>query len=306
MTATAQTFDAAERRKYLGASEVAAIMGLDKYRTPLDVYNEKMGLVPAFEGNRHTERGRKLEAVACDEYTELTGQKLHRRNQAYTHPAHSFIVGHIDRVFVGEKRLAEVKCPSMAAFRKYQREGLPPSMIVQLQMYLGLTGYEKGTWIIFCADAWDMATFDIDFDGEIYAKAVNAAFEFWRDHIEPQIPPRFDTEAVDVEIAKIGGSVIVREDEPFCAKAQAVKEAADLKRDAEELLDAAKKDLIDAFEGECGAYQIPGLARIYYTETAGRVSLDKKALKAAHPELDLTRFEKTGKPFKTLRTYFEG
>lgn len=306
MTAQAQSFDPQERRKYLGASEVAAVLGLDRFKTPLDVYNEKTGFSIPFEGNNHTERGNALEAIAADYFTKQTGKQLRRRSEAFAHPAHSFIVGHVDRVIVGEKHLIEIKAPSIAAFRRMQREGLPESYVIQANVYMGLASMPKLTFVIFCADAWDAAIFTLDFDGEIYATAINAAFEFWTKHVLTQTPPAFDAPAADIEIAKQGGIMTVRDDEGFIAKAQALKEASDLKRDAEELFEIAKKDLIDSFEGVPGCYQVPGLARIYYSQSAGRVSFDKKALKAAHPELDLSRFEKQGKGFFTLRSYFEG
>jgi len=72
MTKTAQAFTAEERRKYIGASEVAAVMGYDRYRTPLDVFREKTGLSTPFEGNNHTERGNRLEPIAAQLFTELT------------------------------------------------------------------------------------------------------------------------------------------------------------------------------------------------------------------------------------------
>lgn len=297
-TATAQSFDAAERRQYIGASEIAAVMGLDRWRTPLDVFQEKTGLVEPFTGNKHTERGNRLEAIAAELFTELTGQKLQRRNQAYTHPAHPFIVGHIDRVFVGEKKLAEIKCPSIAAYRKYQREGLPESMVIQMQMYLGLTGYKSGVWIVFCADAWDLATFEIEFDHAIYSAAVNAAFEFWTRNVATGTAPEIDAKT-DVAI-EASGSVTFRDDEAFIAKSAALREAIELERDAAELKEIAKKEFIECIEDAPGIYECPGL-RVHYNLRPGRKSLDKKAMAA--DGIDISKYEKTGSSFKEFRPY---
>jgi putative phage-type endonuclease len=173
MTATAQTFDPIERRKYLGASEVAAVLGLDRYKTPLDVYNEKTGFSAPFEGNKHTERGNRLEAIAAEYYTEQTGVQLRRYNGAFVSEKYPFIVGHVDRIVVGEKRLVEIKCPSVAAFRRMQREGLPDSYQIQAQVYMHLGGFPKLTWVIFCADVWDAAIFDIEFDKAIAIAAID-------------------------------------------------------------------------------------------------------------------------------------
>jgi putative phage-type endonuclease len=306
--ATAQSFDPQERRRYLGASEIAAVMGLDKWRTPLDVFQEKTGISQPFAGNKHTERGNRLEAIAAEMFTEITGRKLMRKTSGLEHPDYPFIRGHIDRIIVGEQAIAEIKCPSIAAYRKYQREGLPESMVIQMQIYLGLTGYKSGTWLIFCADAWDLATFEIEFDQAIYDAAVKAAVEFWKNTANG-IAPTPSTEEkgeLKLQIERIaaqgneGGLVVYRDDETFTARAQALSEAISLKRDAEELFEIAKKDILDAVENECGIYEGGGL-RVYYTESAGRKTLDKKAVAAAG--IDLSPFEKQGSPFKTFKTY---
>lgn len=49
------------RRKYLGSSEAAAVMGLDPYRSAADVWMSKTGKVDDYEGDADTERGLLLE-----------------------------------------------------------------------------------------------------------------------------------------------------------------------------------------------------------------------------------------------------
>lgn len=303
MTATAQTFDPEERRKYLGASEVAAVLGLDRYKTPLDIYNLKTGFSIPFEGNNHTERGNALEAIAADFFTKQTGKQLRRRSEAFTHPAHTFIVGHVDRVIVGEKHLIEIKCPSIAAFRRMQREGLPESYIIQANVYMGLASMPKLTFVIFCADAWDAAIFTLDFDGEIYAKAINAAFEFWTNHVMREIAPDVEASKTDLELAKVGGKDITHRDDPkFTNAVGAYREAQQLEKDAKELVDLAKRDIADSLEGEFGIYEGGG-ARVYYAMRDGRKTFDKAKLAKTHPEIDLSQFEKTGSPYAEFRVY---
>jgi putative phage-type endonuclease len=306
-TASAQSFDPIERRKYLGASEIACVMGLDKYKTPLDLFNEKLGLCEPFAGNSHTQRGNALEAIAASFFTEQTGKQVRRRNEAFVHPDHPFIVGHIDRVIVGEKHLLEIKAPSLGAFRKYQREGLPQSYLIQANAYMGLSKYPQLTFCIFCADAWDAAVFTLQFDKTIYDAAVEAAVGFWTNHVETGVPPQFAgvSDDKEYEIAKVGGSLTVREDERFCEAAQLYLEALQIERDACELKELATNRLKEAIENEYGCYEGGGI-RLYFKQQKGRTTFDKKALAAKHPEIDLSQFEKTGKPFDTLRVYAGG
>src|SRR5258706_11782640 len=52
-----------QRRKFLGASEIAAALNLDPYRSSYDLWLEKTNRAEGFEGNEHTERGNLLEPV---------------------------------------------------------------------------------------------------------------------------------------------------------------------------------------------------------------------------------------------------
>lgn len=296
----AQAFSPEERRLYIGVSELGAILGVDKWRTPLDVFNEKSGRTEPFAGNHHTERGVRLEHIAVELFTEITGRKLRRMTRDLIHPEYDFIRGHIDRLVEGENTVAEIKVVSLASFRKLQREGLPESWVVQLNGYIGLGKYAKGVFIVFCPDQFDVISFEIEFDEAIYNAAIGAAAAFWNDNIVTGRAPLDDDSSSTIEIAKHGGNVTFRDDETFTTKAQALREATALKRDAEEIVELAKKDLLDVIEDLPGIYEGGGL-RVYYTEQAGRKTLDKKAVAAAG--IDLSPFEKQGNPFRTFKTY---
>ena len=296
----------AERQGYLGASDMGAILGVDLYRTQLDVYNEKVGLSQPFAGNRHTERGLKLEDVAANLYTELTGRKLRRRNQALVHPEYPFLVGHIDRTAVGDKRIVEIKCPSLGNYKKIQREGLPVSWIAQLQWYLLLSGYPTGEWALFCADQFDLITFQIAADPELQAEMVKRAVAFWNNHIIPRIPPApIDADKPKLEFQKVAGNVTRRDDLAFTEAAQLLRDAYALKSESDDLMRLAKTRIKEVVENEYGKYEGGGL-RLHFSLSPGHLSFDKKALAAAHPEIKLSDFEKRGEPFEVLKPYFVG
>jgi putative phage-type endonuclease len=300
MIGTAQTFTADERREYIGCSEMAAVLGLDRYKTPLDLYNEKLGLVPAFEGNAHTTRGNRLEAIAADYYTELTGHKLRRHTTGFVHPEFRFIRGHVDRFVVGERRIVEVKCPSIAAFRRFQRQGLPESYIIQANAYAGLAGIPKLTYAIFCADVWDLASFDVEFDDAIFRTTIDAVVSFWQKHVLPGIPPLETAEKPKFEFEKFVGDITFRDDQPWTEAVQLLREADQLKRDGEMLFDLAKAKVVAAIEEAEGVYEGAGL-RLHYKSQEGRKTFDQKLLAKEHPSIDLNRYEKRGLPFKTFK-----
>lgn len=294
-----------ERQKYLGASDLAAILGVDEYKTPLDVYNEKLGLVPPFEGNKQTERGEKLESIAAQEYTEQTGRKVHRRSTELIHPKYEFIRGHMDRRVVGEKRPVEIKCPSRGMFYKLKREGLPNSWIVQMQAYLGLDGSPVGDFAPFCADAWELVPFEVQADPELFEKIEHAAVFFWEEYVMKRTPPpAIAADKPFIEFAKVGGDVAIREDMEFLEAAEILREAKQLERDGKELLDLAKQRIKSAVAGQFGKYRGGCLKALHYSLSQGHLNFDKKLLAAEHPEIDISRYETRGDPFEVLKPYF--
>ncbi|EGO8273418.1 endonuclease, partial [Enterococcus faecalis] len=87
-----------DRRKGIGGSDVATILGLNQYKSAYQLWLEKTGQVelkdtesePAYWGNV-------LEEVVAKEFQERTGKKVRRRNQVFEHSLHPFLRANIDR-----------------------------------------------------------------------------------------------------------------------------------------------------------------------------------------------------------------
>lgn len=295
-----------ERQSYLGASDMAAILGVDDHKTALDLYNEKVGLVPPFEGNNQTKRGQRLEEVAAQEYVELTGRKVQKRRTELIHPEHDFIRGHIDRRVVGDKRPVEFKCPSRGMFYKMRRDGLPMAQIVQMQSYLWLDRSTVGDFAIFCADTWELLPFTIDAQPELFEKIEHAAVVFWTEHVLKNVPPiPVEADKPAIEFAKVAGEVRHLDDPEFIQAAQLLQEAKQLENDGKLLYEIAKQRIINTVGGQFGKYQGGGL-RLSYYQSPGYPKLDKKRLQAEHPEIDLSRYENRGAPFPVFKPFFRG
>ena len=83
-----------DRRKYLGGSDAAAILGLDRYRSRHDVWLDKTGQGTPREQNEAMYFGTILEKTIRREYIKRTGRKV--RVGAIRHPQHPFVAGHVD------------------------------------------------------------------------------------------------------------------------------------------------------------------------------------------------------------------
>lgn len=290
----------ARRRSGIGGSDAGAIIGLNPFRTALDVYREKVGEVADDAPTAAQLRGRYLEDVAAELYCNQTGRRVRRQPQR-AHSQYPFIVGNIDRQVlaatldeVGEGHevtplstgLLEVKCPGIRTFLRYQREGLPAYIVCQAQHYLGIYGYDWVGFAIFNADLWKLIHFEIPRDDVFIAGLISAEQRFWHDYVEKKVPPpevgilHSAIPALDLPIVD-RGSLVVRDDKPFLDAVETFKQARELREMAEGVEEQAKVKLQELM----GTYGVAegGDLRIYWQERPGRKSFDRKALEAARP-----------------------
>ena len=75
----------AYRRTGIGGSDAAAVIGLNPYRSTIELYADKMGMMPEKEDNEAMRLGRDLEQYVADRFCEETGKKVRRNNFMWHH-----------------------------------------------------------------------------------------------------------------------------------------------------------------------------------------------------------------------------
>lgn len=284
MTATVAGTIRWDRSRFIGGSDIGAIIGVSRFKTALDVWREKIGEAPPSVDTPDTLRGTKLEDIAAAEFAEKMGVRLRRVNTAIRHTKHEFLLGHVDRRYVGIRTLVELKCPRLGAFYKIKREGLDQDRISQMQWYLGLDGTNTGYWGLFCADAWEILCPPVNLDIELYNSMVERAVHFWHEHVLTKKPPTDKQSAeLALEIAQVAPENTVRRDDPEFGDAMRLfREAKALSAEAETIEAQAKERVRDLIGSKPGLYLAPGM-RLSYTMAQGRSSFDKKALANSRP-----------------------
>ena len=105
------------RRKGIGGSDAAKVLGLSKWGGPLTVFLDKTGRLP-MEDDEPSEAaywGTTLEDVVAREFSKRTGLRVQRRNAMFHHPDHPWMIANVDRVIVGSNRGLE--CKTVSAFK---------------------------------------------------------------------------------------------------------------------------------------------------------------------------------------------
>lgn len=129
-----------ERRKGLGGSDAAAILGMNPYRSPLAVYMDKIGIAPEILDNEAIRQGRDLEQYVAERFCEDTGRKVRRCNRILQHPEYPWMLANIDRDVVGED--AGLECKTTSPYNKtpFDQGDVPAPYYWQCQHYMAVTG----------------------------------------------------------------------------------------------------------------------------------------------------------------------
>lgn len=132
-----------ERKKGVGGSDAAAILGMNRYRSAYDVYADKIDIAPDMADNEAMRQGRDLEEYVAKRFSEATGKRVRRENSILLNPAYPFARANIDRAVVGEKAGLECKTTSVLNLKRYKNGDFPEEYYTQCMHYLMVTGYER-------------------------------------------------------------------------------------------------------------------------------------------------------------------
>jgi predicted phage-related endonuclease len=257
-------------------------------------------------------RGTILEPIAADEYTRETGRALIVVDKMLQHPTRPYILGNLDRIIEDDGQssledrgpgVLEIKCPGLHVFNKCKLQGLQGYYIAQLQHYLGVTGCKWGSFQVFSAERWESIWFDMERDDSLIEMMFDRDEQFWH-LVETMTPPATEPEA-PVDMPQVGGELVNLDGDYLWEMAVAdFREARELAKTAAEIEEQAKARL-QKMMGELNASVAEGAGvRIYWKEQAGRKTFDKAKLAKDHPEIDLSKYDKQGKPFRAFKPYF--
>lgn len=177
-------------RNYIGGTDAAPILGLSRFKTPLQVWAEKTGQVGEddLSNKLYIRLGNKLESTVADLFMEETGKKVQRVNETLFHPDYDFIGGNIDRRIVGEDAILE--CKSTSPWRKdeWENEDIPQEYIIQCMHYLAVTGKKKA-YIAVLIGNQAFKYKEIERDENLIKEIIEREVEFWNEFIKKNIMP---------------------------------------------------------------------------------------------------------------------
>jgi putative phage-type endonuclease len=163
------------RRKGIGASDIAAILGVSPYSTPYQIWREKIGRSTGFAGNFATQRGTELEAKARARYELVSLEDM--PPALAIHPKYDILRVSLDGRSADGRRILEIKCPGRESHASARAGRVPDHYIPQVQFQLAVTGADSCDYFSFFEDEHAIVEVisDVEYQGELVAKAL----DFW-------------------------------------------------------------------------------------------------------------------------------
>ena len=181
-----------DRRKGIGGSDVATILGLNKYKSVYQLWLEKTDQIEVTSAQSEAAYwGNTLEEVVAEEFSKRTGKKVRRRNRVFEHSKYPFLRANIDRDIVGENAVLECKTANQYLANEWDEDEIPIQYICQVQHYMNVLNLDYVYFAVLIGGQkfiWKK----MERDQELIDMITEKLVEFWTENVEKGIEPAID------------------------------------------------------------------------------------------------------------------
>lgn len=276
-----------QRKKGIGGSDIAAIIGVSQFKTALDVYLSKTTDQPEQKGE-HLYWGHALENPIIDRFIRDTGANVIRQPEMRRHPDYEWAIANADALITNSdtiEAILEIKTSSAFKSREWgadDTDEVPIEYIAQVQWYMWIYNLQEA-YIAALIGGNQYRQYHITRDDELIAMLAEKAQAFWQNHVIPRIPPE-PQDGADAQklYPRDNGDTAEADSDTLTAYA----ELRELKAQEKELKAqiAAREDLLKIKIGSYSAMQTNGNT-LFTWKAQSSSRFDSKAFQAAHPDL---------------------
>ncbi|MEF2244239.1 YqaJ viral recombinase family nuclease [Paenibacillus sp. IITD108] len=276
------------RRNGIGGSDLAAICGISKWRTPVHVYLEKLGEAPEDQFNEAAEWGTRLEPLIAGKFaSEHPEWAITEKKVIYCHPEYRWAYGNLDRMIICPNRgrgILEIKTASEYLRHEWDNGNIPDYYYVQLQWYMFVTGLDWGYFATLIGGN-KYREYAVMRDDELINQLLRIAYDFWHHYVlVSNCPPLDGSEASTKLLNRLCPKA---EDNTIIPLEEIMHiEAYFDNKNQLKVLESAITEFENRIKSVMGNHEI-GIAQTYKVkwENKSRTGLDSKQLKERHPEV---------------------
>lgn len=284
----------AVRQNGIGSSDAAAAVGLNPYKSPLELWLEKTGRdaqLPKLDPDDDTSPtywGTLLEPLVAAQYSRRTRNRVRRVNAVLQHPAEPWMLANIDREVIGAADVQILECKTAGLNGAHLwKEGVPEYVQLQVMHQLAVTGKSAAdVAVLICGQ--ELQVHRITRDENMIRHLMQLEREFWHCVKDKRPPPADGSESADRALRALypydsGSTVDFRGDFEMAAvisdlvEVRAVleeqgKHEAQLKQRIQERMGDASKALFEA-------------GTVTWKRSKDSTSIDLERLAREHPEI---------------------
>jgi len=276
------------RTQGIGGSDVAAVMGMSKWKSPIEVWAEKTGQVVDHEPDEAKEErfhfGHVLEAIVANEFEERTGLKL-RKQGLIRSTQYEWALADVDRMIVGKPWLLECKTADSWRAEEYEGDNIPVQYYLQIQWYLFVTGCEKAYIAILFGGNHFMYK-EVPRNDEDINAMVTACKDFWENNVATKTPPPADSSEMYSSYlsqnTKYQDNAVLDMPSDMELKVKDILALEEQIRVLKEQVDLKKNQIREQMIDYCSA--VSSIYRVSY-RTQNRTMIDSAMLKKDYPEV---------------------
>ena len=275
------------RKKGIGGSDASVVCGINKYKSPIELWMEKTNQMPCQEAGEAAYWGTQLESLVRNEFIKRTGIEVNPVNQLLQSEDHPFMLANLDGICKHPNYgMCVFEAKTSSAYRGVEwSDAIPDEYVLQVQHYLSVTGY-KGAYIAVLIGGNTFQWQFLERDEELITMLIHLESDFW-EYIQSNVPPPLDGSEASakflserfpdsipksmIELPETAIALIQQYDEA-CQNGDSFIEQ---KQEAENLL---KQMLGDNESGTVAD-------RVIRWKTVSQERIDTKTLKIEHPTL---------------------
>lgn len=290
------------RRKTIGGSDAAGIVGLSRWASPFSVWADKTGRAVEKEDTEAMRQGRDLEDYVARRWMEETGKRVYRLPAMLYHPKYPFAHADVDRMVMGENAGLECKTTFSLDLKQFNGVEFPVQYYAQCVHYLAVTGADRW-YLAVLAYGRGFFTFTLERDQAEIDALMAAEADFWK-LVEQDTPPDADgSEATSAALREVY-PISEQTTADLFGRDTVLREYMRLKEDKKaldtrigEIENTIKADMGEAESGLCGSFHISW-------KSQNRQTFQAKEFAKDHPSIDLAPYYKNTnpRPFKVTET----
>jgi putative phage-type endonuclease len=266
-----------ERKKHIGASDIAIINGTSPFKGSYTLWLEKTDRKEPEPSNSAMEYGKRTEPIARERYIKTSGYFVLPSVQYYE--PWDIAMASLDGKTEDEKLICEIKCPmSSKLYDNALDLKIPDYYHDQMQWQLMVTKADRCDYFVYVSEI-ESVTIPVYPDPEYHKELLEKAKAFWK-HVEDDTPPERKSDEPEYVESSLSNEL-----------ANEWRKSKEMEEDAKERRQMIEKDL-KALHSKGKFYFTEANVKMNEIERKGSIDWNKLAKDYGITEEDTEKYRK--------------